>query len=92
MRRSNSGLCVLFAAALSVHAAGTVDFAMSELDAAIASRNLKYKPRIVTEINLDAPETFRIEPYTTGGGRIAGGDLREAASRCFAREPSEKAC
>ena len=76
MRRSNSGLCVLFAAALSVHAAGPVDFAMSELDAAIASRNLKYKPRIVTEINLDAPETFRIEPYTTGGGRIAGGDLR----------------
>ena len=49
---------------------------MSELNAAIAARNFKYKPRIVTEINLEAPETFRIEPYAAGGGRIAGGDLR----------------
>jgi hypothetical protein len=66
----------LVAISLSAHAAGPVDFGMSELDAAIAARNFKYKPRIVTEIDLEAPETFRIEPYTAGGGRIAGGDLR----------------
>ena len=74
MRRSISvGLLI---AALTCRAAGPVDFGLAELNAAIAARNLKYKPRIVTEINLEPPETFRIEPYTAGGGRIAGGDLR----------------
>jgi hypothetical protein len=61
---------------LTCRAAGPVDFGLAELNAAMAARNLKYKPRIVTEINLEPPETFRIEPYTAGGGRIAGGDLR----------------
>src|SRR5215472_6674102 len=61
---------------MSAYASGPVDFGMSELNGAIDARNFKYKPRIVTEINLEAPETFRIEPYTAGGGRIAGGDLR----------------
>lgn len=49
---------------------------MAELNAAIAARNLKFKPKIVTELNLDPPETFRIDPYPAGGGRISGGDLR----------------
>jgi hypothetical protein len=49
---------------------------MAELNAAIAARNFKYKPKIATELNLDPPETFRIEPYAAGGGRISGGDLR----------------
>jgi hypothetical protein len=61
---------------LFAHAGGPVDFGMAELNAAMAARNMKYKPRIMTEINLEPPETFRIEPYTAGGGRIAGGDLR----------------
>jgi hypothetical protein len=69
---------VALALALSsvVYGASPVDLGLAELNAAMAARNPKYKPRIVTEINLDPPETFRIEPYTAGGGRIAGGDLR----------------
>lgn len=62
--------------AIAAYASGPIDFGMAELNSAIAARNIKYKPRIVTEINLEPPETFRIEPYTSGGGRIAGGDLR----------------
>ena len=27
-------------------------------------------------MSLDPPETFRIQPYTAGGGRVTGGDLR----------------
>ncbi len=57
-------------------AAGPVDFGKAELDAAMGARNIKYKPRIMTELNLDPPETFRIEPYTAGGAHITGGDLR----------------
>jgi hypothetical protein len=49
---------------------------MAELNAAIAARNFKYKPKIAAELNLDPPETFRIDPYPSGGGRISGGDLR----------------
>jgi hypothetical protein len=49
---------------------------MAELNAAIAARNFKYKPKIAAELNTDAPETFRIEPYSSGGGRVSGGDLR----------------
>ncbi len=56
--------------------AGPVEFGMAELDAAIEARNFKYKPKIMAELNLEAPETFRIEPYAAGGGRITGGDLR----------------
>jgi hypothetical protein len=59
-----------------VHAAGPVEFGMAEYDAAAAARHLKYKPKLVAELNLEPPETFRIEPYTAGGAHITGGDLR----------------
>jgi hypothetical protein len=74
--RQWSRLITGIALAAYANAAGPVDFGIAELNAAIAARNIKYKPRIVTEINLEPPETFRIEPYAAGGGRIAGGDLR----------------
>jgi hypothetical protein len=64
------------AAASCVYAAGPADFGMAELNAAIAARNFKYKPKIAAELNLDQPETFRIDPYSSGGGRVSGGDLR----------------
>jgi hypothetical protein len=64
------------AAASCVYAAGPADFGMAELNAAIAARNLRYKPKIAAELNTDPPETFRIDPYSSGGGRISGGDLR----------------
>ena len=64
---------VLCASALH---AGPVEFGMSELNAAIDARNFKYKPKIMAELNLDPPETYRIEPYAAGGGHITGGDLR----------------
>jgi hypothetical protein len=76
MWRSSNILGLFAVAALSAHAAGPVDFGLAELNAAMDARKLKYKPRIVTEINLEPPETFKIEPYTAGGGRISGGDLR----------------
>lgn len=57
-------------------AAGPVEFGKAELDAAMEARHIKYKPRIVAELNLDPPETFRIEPYAAGGAHITGGDLR----------------
>lgn len=55
-------------------AAGPVEFAQAELDSAMAGRNLKWKNQV--ELNLDAPDTFRIEPYAAGGAHITGGDLR----------------
>ena len=67
---------ISLAIAASLHAAGPVEFGKAELDAAISSRNFRFKPRVVAELNLDPPETFRIEPYTAGGGHISGGDLR----------------
>lgn len=56
--------------------AGPVEFGTAELNAAIDARNFKYKPKIMAELNLEPPETFRIEPYAAGGGHITGGDLR----------------
>jgi hypothetical protein len=56
--------------------AGPVEFGTAELNAAIDARNFKYKPKIAAELNLEPPETFRIEPYAAGGGHITGGDLR----------------
>src|SRR5258708_16544556 len=47
---------------------------MSEFDAAVNAKKLKIK--ITTELSLDPPEAFRIEPYATGNGRVSGGDLR----------------
>jgi hypothetical protein len=55
-------------------AAGPVEFAQAELDSAMAERKLKWKNQV--ELNLDAPDTFRIEPYSMGGAHITGGDLR----------------
>ena len=55
---------------------GPVEFGSDELNAAIDSRNFKYKPKIMAELNLEPPETFRIDPYSYGGGHITGGDLR----------------
>jgi hypothetical protein len=66
----------VLAAASCLYAAGPADFGMAELNAAIAARNFKYKPKIVAELNVDPPETFRIDPYSSGGGRVSGGDLR----------------
>jgi len=57
-----------------VAGAGPVEFAQAELDAAMAQRKLKWKNQV--ELSLDAPDTFRIEPYTAGGAHISGGDLR----------------
>jgi hypothetical protein len=56
--------------------ASPVDFGMAELNAAIEARNFKYKPKVMAELDIEAPETFRIEPYAAGGGHITGGDLR----------------
>ena len=55
-------------------AAGPVEFAQAELDSAMAQRKLKWKNQV--ELSLDAPDTFRIEPYSMGGAHITGGDLR----------------
>ena len=54
--------------------AGPVEFGQAELDSAMAERKLKWKNQV--ELNLDAPDTFRIEPYSMGGAHITGGDLR----------------
>ena len=54
--------------------AGPVEFAQAELDSAMAQRKLKWKNQV--ELSLDAPDTFRIEPYSMGGAHITGGDLR----------------
>jgi hypothetical protein len=67
------GIGMIFAGAAS---AGPVDFGMAELNAAIDARNFRYKPKIMAELDIEAPETFRIEPYAAGGGHITGGDLR----------------
>jgi hypothetical protein len=67
---------MLFATAACSALAGPVDFGMAELNAAIDARNFKYKPKIMAELDIEAPETFRIEPYAAGGGHITGGDLR----------------
>ncbi len=74
-------LMVCAATSALVHAAGPADFGMSEFDAAVAAYNLGHKlkinkPKIMAELNLEPPETFRVEPYTVGGAHITGGDLR----------------
>src|SRR4051812_11275713 len=72
--RAYAGFCFCCAAVAS--AASPVDFGKAELDAAMATRYVKYKPKVEVDLNLDPPETYRIEPYTAGGGHISGGDLR----------------
>jgi len=79
MRLPISGLArfLLLAGAVTSSAmAGPVDFGMAELNAAIEARNFKYKPKIQAELDIEAPETFRIETYAAGGAHITGGDLR----------------
>ena len=72
------GLGICFLALVGVQAAfgasGPVEFGLAEFQAANATR--KWPVKIKTELSLDQPETFRIEPYTAGGGRVTGGDLR----------------
>ena len=58
----------------TIAAAGPVEFGLAEYNAAVASRNLKWKVKY--ELSLDPPETFRIEPYKYGGAHVTGGDLR----------------
>ncbi len=58
----------------AVAAAGPVEFGVNEFNAAVASRNLKWKVKY--EVTIDPPETFRIEPYKAGGAHVTGGDLR----------------
>ncbi len=72
MRLPISLLLVVACSAL----AGPVDFGMAELNAAIAARNFKYPPKIMAELDIEAPETFHIAPLAAGGAHITGGDLR----------------
>ena len=58
----------------AVLSAGPIEFGTGELNDALAGRKLKWKN--LAELSLDAPETFRIEPYQIGGAHITGGDLR----------------
>jgi hypothetical protein len=59
-----------------LRAAGPQDFGIAELNAAIAARDFKIKPKFMAELDLNAPETYRIETYQSGGAHITGGDLR----------------
>ena len=52
-------------AGTALFGASPVDFGITEFQAASAARNRKLV--IKTELSLDPPETFRIEPYTAGG-------------------------
>ena len=70
------GFTLLFAADLFTAKAfgGPVENGLAEVNAALAARNLKW--RIKTEFSQDPPESFRIEPYSSGGAYITGGDVR----------------
>ncbi|HTS78537.1 MAG TPA: hypothetical protein VMG40_20170 [Bryobacteraceae bacterium] len=75
--RASKWVCAV--AALSILAAsrtfaGPVEFGVAEYNAALASRNLKWKVKY--ELTVDPPETYHIEPYKFGGAHITGGDLR----------------
>lgn len=64
--------CAVLACASA--AAGPIDFALNEYDAAVAARHLRWKVKY--ELTPDPPESFRIEPYAYGGAHVTGGDLR----------------
>jgi len=66
-------LISLVACALSL-LAGPIDFGLAELNDALAARKLRWKNK--AELSVEAPETYRIEPYSYGGAHITGGDLR----------------
>ncbi len=72
MRSSISFSLLICAANLTV--AGPVEYGLAQFNAAVAARHLRLKAK--TELSLDPPETYRIEPYTVGGARISGGDIR----------------
>lgn len=74
MRLLSSLILLAMMATGGLAAAGPVEFGQAELDSAMAERKLKWKNQV--ELNLDAPDTFRIEPYSMGGAHITGGDLR----------------
>ncbi len=76
--QTNTGwsICILVCVCAAAFAASPVDFGTAELDAAIDARNFKYKPKVMAELDIEAPETFRIELYAAGGAHITGGDLR----------------
>ena len=74
MRLLSSLILLSTLAAGGLATAGPVEFAQAELDSAMAGRKLKWKNQV--ELNLEAPDTFRIEPYSIGGAHITGGDLR----------------
>ncbi|HLX42634.1 MAG TPA: hypothetical protein VKR43_04335, partial [Bryobacteraceae bacterium] len=67
-------ISLLFALTACTLTAGPVEFGLAEFNAAVASRNLKWKVKY--EITIDPPETYRIEPYKYGGAHVTGGDLR----------------
>jgi hypothetical protein len=69
-----SNVVLLAAAGLALGASGPVEFGSAEFQAANATR--RWPVKVKTELSLDPPETFRIQPYTAGGGRVTGGDLR----------------
>ena len=59
-----------------LRAASPQEFGIAELEAAINAHDFKIKPKFMAELDLNAPETYRIETYQTGGAHITGGDLR----------------
>jgi hypothetical protein len=71
-RAAALSIAVLLAASAAF--AGPVEVGLAELNAAMAARNLKGK--VKSELSLDPPESFRIEPYGYGGAYVTGGDLR----------------
>jgi hypothetical protein len=68
-----SSISLLFAL-VWIAKAGPIEFGLAEFNAAVASRNLKWKVKY--EITIDPPETYRIEPYKYGGAHVTGGDMR----------------
>ena len=74
MRLLSSLILLATLATGGLAAAGPVEFGQAELDSAMAERKLKSKNQV--DLNLEAPDTFRVEPYSIGGAHITGGDLR----------------
>ena len=66
-------LSALIACVGALHA-GPVEFGLAEFDAAASAKKLNWK--VNTNLTVDPPETFLIEPYPAGGARVSGGDLR----------------
>src|SRR5579871_6675061 len=67
-------LAALLVALSTAWAGSATDFGLSEFQAANATR--KWPIKVKSELSLDPPESYRIEVYPSGGGRVTGGDLR----------------